>query len=52
MDARIFKPNNHFKAMNNKRVYRWLDVEKNFSFNTQQLPTMSKYSTYKGPIVS
>jgi hypothetical protein len=36
-----------------ERVYKWLDVEKdNISLNTQQPPTMSKYSTYQSPNIS
>jgi hypothetical protein len=41
------------KLHTTKRVYRWLGAKKdNISLNTQQLLAMSKYFTYKGPIVS
>jgi hypothetical protein len=41
------------KLWTSERVYRQMGAEKdNVSLNTQQLFTMPRYFTYKGPIVS
>jgi len=41
------------KLRTTERVYRWMGAEKdNIFLNTQQLLTMPRYFTYKGPTIS